>query len=104
MLSREGPRASVADVNGDGMEDIYIGGTLKSRDNCTPGRRNGFIMSTALSTLLKDFEDYSSVFFDVDKDGDKDFSWEQAEIISHPSIKNCKIGYTLTMVHGNFSL
>ena len=29
MLSKEGPAAAVADINKDGLEDIYISGTLK---------------------------------------------------------------------------
>src|SRR5207244_3440532 len=28
MLSREGPKAAVGDVDGDGREDVFIGGTL----------------------------------------------------------------------------
>ena len=71
LLSREGPRASVADVNGDGLQDIYIGGTLKQGGQLYIRKGNGFVISP-LSSQLKDFEDYASSFFDVDGDGDPD--------------------------------
>jgi hypothetical protein len=71
LLSREGPRASVADVNGDGLQDIYIGGTLKQPGQLYIRKGNGFVISP-LSAQLKDFEDYASAFFDADGDGDPD--------------------------------
>jgi enediyne biosynthesis protein E4 len=74
MLSREGPRATSADVNGDGLADIYIGGT---KDN--PGQ---LYLQTAKGIFTKhdqkvfyqfaDFEDGASLFFDADGDGDQD--------------------------------
>ena len=72
LLSREGPRASVGDVNGDGMEDIYIGGTLKQAGQLYIRKGNGFILSDGLSKQLENFEDYASLFFDADRDGDQD--------------------------------
>ena len=72
LLSREGPRASIADVNGDGVQDIYIGGTLKQAGQLYIRKGNGFVLSPGLSGQLQGFEDYASVFFDVDEDGDQD--------------------------------
>ena len=72
LLSREGPRASVADVNGDGLEDMYVGGTLKSGGQLYINNGKSFILKNGFSDLLTGFEDYSSAFLDVDKDGDQD--------------------------------
>ncbi len=74
LLSREGPKAACADVNNDGLEDIFIGGTAGH-----PGQlylqnsRGQFVKKPQKSfELFKDFEDVSVLFFDYDKDGNPD--------------------------------
>ena len=42
MISREGPRAAVADVNGDGKEDVYIGGASSHAAKLYIQTANGF--------------------------------------------------------------
>ncbi len=74
MLSREGPKVAVGDVNGDGLEDIYIGGT-----SVHPGQ---LYLQNASGQFIKkeqpgfnafsDFEDEAVLFFDADNDGDLD--------------------------------
>jgi len=74
MLSREGPHAASGDVNGDGLQDIFIGGTV--------GHPGQLYLQTSSAGFVKaeipglsqfsDFEDAAVLFFDADNDGDLD--------------------------------
>ena len=74
MLSREGPKAACADVNHDGLEDIYIGGTAGHAGQLYLQNKSGGFVKSAQKTfeLFKDFEDVAVLFFDYDHDGDMD--------------------------------
>ena len=74
MLSREGPKIAVGDVNGDGLEDIYIGGTSNHPGQIYLQKSAGeFIKKEEAGfSQFVDFEDYAVLFFDADHDGDLD--------------------------------
>jgi hypothetical protein len=73
MLSREGPNATVADVNKDGMQDVYIGGAKDQAGQLYLQTKNGFVKKQQQAFEAdKKFEDVAVVFFDCDKDGDED--------------------------------
>jgi hypothetical protein len=74
MLSREGPKAATADVNGDGLDDIYIGGTAGHAGQLYLQTQEGGYVKKIQPAFeqFKDFEDVAVLFFDADKDGDQD--------------------------------
>jgi len=73
MLSREGPKAAVADVNKDGLQDIFIGGAKGQAGQLYFQTKNGFVKSSQKTFEAdKEFEDVAVLFFDCDKDGDED--------------------------------
>ena len=73
MLSREGPKAAVTDVNKDGLQDIFIGGAKGQAGQLYIQSKNGFIKrNQAAFEEDKNFEDVAVLFFDCDKDGDDD--------------------------------
>ncbi|HEY9118002.1 MAG TPA: FG-GAP-like repeat-containing protein, partial [Roseivirga sp.] len=73
MYQNEGPALAMADVNNDGIKDIFIGGSkeisaqliLSKGDQMVPSIQQAF-------ELDKISEDASAVFFDCDNDGDQD--------------------------------
>ncbi|MEO7561993.1 MAG: FG-GAP and VCBS repeat-containing protein, partial [Ferruginibacter sp.] len=74
MLSREGPKTAVGDVNGDGMEDIYIGGTQGHPGQVYLQNSSGAFIKKKQPGFDQylDFEDVAVLFFDADHDGDLD--------------------------------
>ena len=74
LLSREGPKAACGDVNNDGLEDLYIGGTAGHPGQLYLQDKNGaFAMKPQkIFDQFSDFEDIAVLFFDYDHDGDLD--------------------------------
>ncbi len=74
LLSREGPKAAVADVNGDQLPDIYVGGAAKQSGQLYLQTGDGkFVLNKqSIFDQYADFEDVAVLFFDCDNDGDQD--------------------------------
>ncbi|TLP71712.1 RNA-binding protein [Maribacter sp. ACAM166] len=73
-LSTQGPGIVAADVNGDGLSDIYIGGAKGTAGTLFyQAKSEAFTASTSkVFEEDKESEDIDALFFDADNDGDKD--------------------------------
>ncbi len=71
--SRKGPYFAKAEVNGDGIEDIYIGGAAGNEATLMLMSASGAFTKKLQPAFTKDksYEDGGAVFFDAD--GDKDY-------------------------------
>lgn len=73
-MSQFGPALAVADVNGDGLEDFYVGGAKGFAGSCFYQTKDGKFSRDNQKTWETDkyFEDLDATFFDSDNDGDFD--------------------------------
>ncbi len=71
MLSYEGPKMAVADINKDGLEDVFIGGTALHSGTLYLQNKAGEFMVSEQADIHKfaGFEDVALSFFDANKDG-----------------------------------
>jgi hypothetical protein len=74
LLSTEGPALAVGDVNGDGLDDFYVGGAKWQSGKVFIQQTNGTFRSTNQPALAADSlnEDVDAVFFDANGDGSQD--------------------------------
>jgi hypothetical protein len=106
MLSREGPHMAKGDVNGDGLEDLYIAG---AKDQ--PGQlylqspEGGFVKKEEeVFKQYADFEDVAVLFFDADSDGDLDLFIGSGGNNTRPGGRELQHRLYKNDGHGNFSI
>ncbi|MFY0650379.1 MAG: VCBS repeat-containing protein [Cyclobacteriaceae bacterium] len=71
-MSRFGPAMAVADLNSDGLEDLYLGGAIGQAGGIFLQDRRGKFTPGQKLIKLKDSEEVDGLFFDADNDKDLD--------------------------------
>lgn len=72
QLSRLGPALAAGDVNGDGLDDVYIGGAVGQAGELWIQQSDGRFTQTQQTLAERSSEDVNALFFDADRDGDLD--------------------------------
>lgn len=74
MMSTEGPAITVADINGDGLDDLFLGSSKRMKSLIYIQNSNGKFVKTPQKSIEADsvFEDVDAQFADFNGDGKVD--------------------------------
>ena len=74
QLSQEGPAMAIGDINGDGNEDVYLGGSSGQAGSFAIHNGGGDLTTKTQPDFITDagFEDTAAALFDADGDEDLD--------------------------------
>ncbi|WP_051199769.1 VCBS repeat-containing protein [Christiangramia echinicola] len=95
MQSREGPAIAVGDLDGDGNDDIYIGGAFGSSGKIYLQKKPGELKQIDFNAG-DNFEDTDAEFADIDGDSDLDLL-----VTSGGNFKNARTGLRAYINNGN---
>ncbi len=106
LLSREGPKAAVGDVDGDGLEDVYIGGAANQGGQLyLQTADGGFVKKPEkIFEQFAAFEDEAVLLFDADKDGDLDLVIGPGGNNQPPNSREIQLRLYKNDGKGNFTL
>lgn len=105
MISTEGPKLAIGDVNGDGLEDFYMGNAFADTARLFIQLPDGHFLQKSQPAFEKDkyFESIGAVFMDVDNDGDLDLIVTSGGNQAFPGSANLATRLYLNDGKGNFS-
>lgn len=110
MLSYQGPKLAQADVNKDGLVDIYAAGAKGQAGTLLLQQKNGTWKAINPPAFTADFmfEDTGALFFDADQDGDPDlyvvsggFAYMEKDMLLQDRLYLNDGAGNFTRAHGN---